>query len=88
VEGVVTKVVDGRSFGYTWAWAGEVPRQETLVTLEVEALPNGGSRVTFRHDGWAAAGANRATRDDHAGYWEGYLHDLAGYLDRERDTPG
>ena len=29
------------------------------------------------------AGANVATRDDHAGYWEGYLEDLVAVLDEE-----
>ena len=53
------------------------------MSWEVVALPGGGSRITLRHDGWTEAGADEATRDDHAGYWDGYLDDLADLLEGE-----
>ncbi|MFL5778988.1 MAG: hypothetical protein ACJ761_08610 [Chloroflexota bacterium] len=31
--------------------------------------------------GWDEAGADRRVRDDHAGYWEGYLEDLVAILE-------
>ena len=80
VEGVVREVEPGHRFAHTWAWADAEPRQETLVTWSVEALPDGGGRVTLVHDGWSEAGADAATRGDHEGYWSGYLDDLAALL--------
>jgi uncharacterized protein YndB with AHSA1/START domain len=90
VEGIVTERDDGRRFGYTWAWAGDEPRAETVVSWTVEPLPGGGSRVSLEHDGWTAAGLDQATRADHSGYWEGYLQDLAEVLgeDGSAGTPG
>jgi uncharacterized protein YndB with AHSA1/START domain len=80
VEGVVREVEPGHRFAHTWAWADAEPRQETLVTWSVEALPDGGGRVTLVHDGWSEAGADAATRGDHEGYWSGYLDDLTALL--------
>ena len=88
VEGVVTELHVGRRLAYTWAWSDATPRQVTLVSWEVEAIPDGGSRVTLRHGGWAEAGADEATRDDHAGYWDGYLDDLADLLEDESGVTG
>jgi uncharacterized protein YndB with AHSA1/START domain len=80
VEGVVREIEPGRRFAHTWAWADAEPRQETLVTWSIEALPDGGGRVVLVHDGWSEAGADAATRGDHEGYWNGYLDDLADIL--------
>lgn len=80
VEGVVTALEPGRCFAHTWAWADAEPRQETTVAWTVEPLPDGGARVTLVHDGWAEAGVDGASRDDHEGYWKGYLDDLAAIL--------
>lgn len=88
VEGVVTESTRGRRLGYTWAWAGAEPRQETLVGWEVEPLPGARARVTLRHDGWAEAGADGSTRDDHAGYWEDYLDALVEFLAHADVTAG
>lgn len=81
VEGVVRLVDPGRRFAHTWVWADVDPHQETLVTWSVEPMPGGGSRVTLTHDGWAEAGVDEAARDDHEGYWSGYLDDLLAILD-------
>ena len=80
VEGVVQVVEPGRRFSHTWAWLDVAPRQETVVTWTVEALEIGGTRITLVHDGWSEAGADEAIRDDHEGYWSGYLDDLAAIL--------
>jgi len=80
VEGTVTIVEPGRRFAHTWAWVDAAPRQETIVTWTVESLDIGGTRITLVHDGWSEAGADEAMRDDHEGYWSGYLDDLAEIL--------
>lgn len=80
VEGVVVAVEPGRRFAHTWRWEGGEPAEETLVTWIVEPLPGGGSRVLLEHGGWSEEGANAASRDDHRGYWEAYLEDLAALL--------
>ena len=80
VEGVVTELEPGRRFAYSWAWAVAEPGQPTVVSWTVEPLETGGSRLTLVHDGWADAGLDEATRDDHEGYWLGYLEDLAAVL--------
>ncbi len=88
VEGVITELEPGRRLAYTWAWADAEPLQETLVSWTVESMPEGGSRVTLRHEGWAEAGADETARDDHAGYWEGYLDDLAELLGSDAGASG
>lgn len=81
VEGVVTALEPGRRFSYSWAWADAEPGQQTQVSWLVEPLEDGGSRVTLVHDGWAEAGLDESARDDHEGYWVGYLEDLAAVLE-------
>jgi uncharacterized protein YndB with AHSA1/START domain len=81
VEGVVTELEPGRRFAHTWAWADAEPGQQTLVTWTVEPLEAGGSRVTLVHDGWSKAGLDETARDEHEGYWVGYLEDLAAVLE-------
>jgi uncharacterized protein YndB with AHSA1/START domain len=80
VEGIVQVVEPGHRFAHTWAWLDATPRQETVVTWTVESLEVGGTRITLIHDGWSEAGADEAIRDDHEGYWSGYLDDLAAIL--------
>ena len=48
--------------------------------LEIEPLEPRGARVVLVHEGWSEAGADEALRDDHEGYWSGYLDDLAAIL--------
>jgi Uncharacterized conserved protein len=81
VEGVVTELEPGHRFAHTWAWADADPRQETVVSWTVEPIPGGRARVTLVHDGWAEAGVDDASRDDHEAYWSGYLDDLAAILE-------
>jgi uncharacterized protein YndB with AHSA1/START domain len=80
VNGVVQVVEPECRFAHTWGWLDAAPRQETVVTWTVESLEDGGTRITLIHDGWSEAGADEAMRDDHEGYWSGYLDDLAAIL--------
>jgi uncharacterized protein YndB with AHSA1/START domain len=79
VEGEVLALEPGRSFAYAWAWSGAEAGETTRVTWIVE--PHlGGSRIRLVHDGWDEAGLDASARDDHEGYWTGYLDDLRDIL--------
>jgi uncharacterized protein YndB with AHSA1/START domain len=80
VDGVIVELEPGRAFAHTWSWAGAEDHEETLVAWSVEPADGGGSEVRLVHDGWAEAGLDGSTRDDHEGYWQGYLQDLAAVL--------
>jgi len=84
VEGVVTELEPGHRFAHTWAWADAdddvLPGPSTMVSWSVEPAPRG-ARVTLTHGGWTEAGLDEVVRDDHEGYWVGYLDDLAAILD-------
>ena len=80
VNGVVTELEPGRRFAHTWAWADAEPGEETVVSWSVEALPGGGPRSPWSTTAGRAAGLDTTARDDHEGYWIGYLEDLAAVL--------
>lgn len=80
VDGIVVELEPGRTFSHTWWWRGTESHEETLVAWTVTAGEGGSSQIRLVHDGWAEAGLDRATRDEHAGYWAGYLEDLAAVL--------
>ncbi len=79
IDGVIHELVPGRRLSYTWQWRGQ-DESTTLVTWDLEPIANDGCRITLTHEGWQEAGADEALRDDHAGYWEGYLADLLDML--------
>jgi uncharacterized protein YndB with AHSA1/START domain len=81
VGGTVLRIDPGRSFAYSWHWSGADDAETTTVTWSVEALPDGGSRIRVVHTGWDEAGMDASARDDHEGYWSGYLEDLRAVLD-------
>jgi len=83
VEGVVTELEPGRRFAYNWAWADAEAGEQTVVSWSVEPLAAGGSRVTLVHGGWSEAGLDETARDEHEGYWVGYLEDLAAVLETD-----
>lgn len=83
ISGRIRALEPGHRLAYSWAWADTEPVEETLVTWTIEPLPDGGTEVTLEHDGWAEAGSDETARNDHAGYWEGYLEDLVAVLDEE-----
>jgi uncharacterized protein YndB with AHSA1/START domain len=80
VDGVIVDVDPGRSFAHTWNWESEEPDDETLVTWTVEPVAGGGSLVALVHGGWPETTDDDTTRDDHLGYWQAYLEDLAALL--------
>jgi len=81
VAGHLLAINPGRRFVHGWAWEGDETRAATRVTWAVEPMSTGGSRIVLEHDGWADAGLGERDRDEHAGYWEGYLDDLRELLD-------
>ena len=85
IEGRITAVEPGRRFEHEWAWLDDDAAGRTLVRGEVAPLPDGGARISLVHEGWDEAGANDAIRDDHEGYWSGYLDDLRDLLDEPVD---
>ncbi len=84
IDGVIREIVPHRRLSYTWQWRGQ-DENPTLVTWELEPLADEGCRITLTHEGWQEAGADEALRDDHAGYWEGYLADLLDLLTSDAD---
>jgi uncharacterized protein YndB with AHSA1/START domain len=78
ISGRIRALEPGHRLAYSWAWADTEPVEETIVPL-----PDGGTEVTLEHAGWTEAGSDESTRNDHAGYWEGYLEDLVAVLDEE-----
>ncbi len=80
IDGVITELEPGRRFAYTWSWSGSEPHEETLVAWTVAPRDEGGTEVRLIHDGWGEAGLDHTVRDDHEGYWMGYLEDLAAVL--------
>ena len=55
--------------------------------LDGRAVAGGGSRITLEHGGWPETTGDDTTRDDHLGYWEAYLEDLAALLAAELVAP-
>lgn len=80
VGGVVLAVDPGRWFAHSWHWEGTDDAETTTVTWSVEPRPGGGSLIRLVHDGWAETGQDVGARDDHEGYWSGYLDDLLDVL--------
>jgi uncharacterized protein YndB with AHSA1/START domain len=80
VAGEIVVADPGHVLGYTWAWEDAEPGEVTRVTWTLEPRL-GGTRIRLVHDGWAEAGLDQAVRDDHEGYWSGYLDDLRDVLD-------
>ncbi len=81
VVGEVLAVEPGRRFAHSWAWEGAEPGARTTVEWTVGPLADGGTLVRLIHGGWDAVDGGGAARDDHEGYWTGYLDDLRDVLD-------
>lgn len=79
VAGEVTELVPGQRFAHRWHWEGSDDDETTLVTWTVTPNP-GGSTLRLVHEGWSEAGLDASARDDHEGYWAGYLEDLRDLL--------
>lgn len=79
VSGEVLELEPGRRFAHRWHWDGADTAETTTVTWTVTPSA-AGSTVHLVHDGWSEAGLDEAARDDHEGYWAGYLEDLRDLL--------
>lgn len=79
VSGEVTELEPGRRFAHRWHWDGAPDTETTLVAWAISPAADGAT-VHLIHDGWAQAGLDEAARDDHEGYWSGYLEDLRDLL--------
>ena len=79
VVGEVVALQPGRRFAYTWTWEAAEAEAATTVEWTVEPLASGGSRIRLVHSGWDEG--EEAARDDHEGYWTGYLDDLRDILE-------
>jgi uncharacterized protein YndB with AHSA1/START domain len=79
VVGEVVALQPGRRFAYTWTWEAAEAEAATTVEWTVEPLADGGSRIRLVHSGWDEG--EETTRDDHEGYWTGYLDDLRDILE-------
>jgi uncharacterized protein YndB with AHSA1/START domain len=79
VSGLITDLVPGHRFAHRWHWDGADAAETTLVTWTITPSA-GGSTIRLVHDGWVEAGLDEAARDDHEGYWAGYLEDLRDLL--------
>jgi uncharacterized protein YndB with AHSA1/START domain len=80
VRGEILVLEAGRAFAHRWAWQDAAPGESTTVTWTVEPRDDG-SIIRLRHDGWDEAGLDAGARDDHEGYWTGYLEDLRDVLE-------
>ena len=80
VRGEILELEWGRVFAHRWAWEGADPAETTVVRWTVEPH-DGGSVIRLRHEGWDATGLDAGIRDDHEGYWTGYLEDLRDVLE-------
>jgi uncharacterized protein YndB with AHSA1/START domain len=81
VEGRIIALEPGTHFAHGWAWLNDEPREATRVDWRVVPASDGGARVELVHDGWMEVGADATIRDDHEGYWSGYLEDLRDLLE-------
>lgn len=79
VVGEVVALEPGRRFAHTWTWEDDEAAAATTVEWTVEPLEGGGSRIRLVHSGWEPG--EGPARDDHEGYWTGYLDDLRDILD-------
>ncbi len=79
VSGEILELEPGRRLVHLWRWEGADDAETTRVAWTVTPTA-GGSTVRLVHDGWAEAGLDAAARDDHEGYWAGYLEDLRDLL--------
>lgn len=79
MSGVIREVVRDRRIVFTFAWEGgaEQPRVETLVTVDLAPLADGGTEQRFHQTPFVDA----ATRDSHVGGWSEVFEREAAYVE-------
>ncbi len=75
LRGKFTMFKRGEKLGFTWKWDHESVN-ETRVTLSFASLPNGGTKLTLQHEGYAKNAEERKTRDEHIEGWMFFLGKL------------
>jgi uncharacterized protein YndB with AHSA1/START domain len=79
VRGVYREVVANRRLVFGWTWPRTTPERESLVTVELHAVPRG-TTLVLRHEQLF----DEKARDDHARGWTGALVKLERMLLAER----
>src|SRR5713101_6254482 len=75
LRGKFTMFDRGKALGFTWKWDHE-PVDVTRVTLLFQSMPNGGTRLTLHHEGYAKSREGKGTRDEHVEGWIFFLRKL------------
>ena len=65
----------GKTLGFTWKWDHE-SIDVTRVTLLFHSMPNGGTKLTLLHGGYAKNSEAKKTRDEHIEGWTFFLRKL------------
>ena len=74
-SGQVHHVRQREDIGFTWKWDHE-SIDVTRVTLHFHSTPNGGTRLTLLHEGYAKNSEAKKTRDEHIEGWTFFLRKL------------
>jgi uncharacterized protein YndB with AHSA1/START domain len=82
MRGEILEVAPGERLAYTWGWGETTPAARTRVSWELSAGQDG-MLLTLTHGGWSEAGLTAKDRDEHAGYWEGYVAALVEMTDED-----
>ncbi|MEA5457096.1 hypothetical protein SPF06_20435 [Sinomonas sp. JGH33] len=90
VWGAVAEEAPGEfiQFAWTLAWRSEVPTRVRVDFADAEssdALPDGGTVMTFTHDGWAAGAEGRAQYEKYS-EWPIILGRFAAYFGVPEDS--
>ena len=75
LRGKYTMFDPGKRLGFTWKWDHE-PVDATRVTLLFQPNPNGGTRLTLRHEGYSKNSESKKIRDEHIEGWTFFLGKL------------
>lgn len=75
VSGIYREVVPDEKLVFTWAWRS-TPERESLVTVALRALPDGGTELTLTHERFF----DEPARDRHREGWNGSFDRLERFL--------
>src|SRR5438093_986670 len=75
LRGKFTMFDRGKTLGFTWKWDHE-SIDVTRVTLLFHSMPNGGTKLTLLHEGYAKNSEAKKTRDEHIEGWTFFLRNL------------
>jgi uncharacterized protein YndB with AHSA1/START domain/ketosteroid isomerase-like protein len=81
VQGVYREVMPHRRLAFTWTWPRTTPERESLVTLELNAVP-GGTELVLRHEQFF----DEQARDGHGRGWTHSLVNLERALQEDGEA--